>query len=119
MIHFSEGDNCELNCLKSPCLNGGKCTTDNLDNLKCNCPQNFTGSNCQFSLNNSSYACFGDPCKNGGFDSYLYKSKIFKTFTSFLIWFEKVPAKLVELVMFVNAWMAIVVYFHSKNQLKQ
>jgi hypothetical protein len=40
-----------INCDPSPCLNGGVCSI-NLNKVKCECINNFTGSLCQYDINN-------------------------------------------------------------------
>ena len=33
-------------CLSNPCLNGGSCT-DGIYDYECNCPDNYSGKNCE------------------------------------------------------------------------
>ncbi|VDN03270.1 unnamed protein product [Thelazia callipaeda] len=45
----------------NPCLNGGRCI-DEVKNYKCQCPDGFSGTLCEHSIN----VCQNKPCKNGG-----------------------------------------------------
>ncbi|KAL3880093.1 hypothetical protein ACJMK2_032362 [Sinanodonta woodiana] len=48
-------------CFKNnPCLHGGSCFRDNINNYTCACPKGFAGPNCQYHL------CEGEFCENGG-----------------------------------------------------
>ncbi|XP_059170224.1 slit homolog 2 protein-like isoform X2 [Physella acuta] len=49
-------------CLTNPCKNGGKCSTVEFKNFKCECTPGYHGDVCDQQID----ACFGNPCNNGG-----------------------------------------------------
>ncbi|XP_062983238.1 protocadherin Fat 3 isoform X3 [Elgaria multicarinata webbii] len=49
-------------CERSPCQNGGTCTSVPSGGYQCSCLSQFTGRNCESEIT----ACFPNPCRNGG-----------------------------------------------------
>ncbi|KAK2193775.1 hypothetical protein NP493_5g02050 [Ridgeia piscesae] len=50
-------------CAKRPCANDGQCVEVSSTEYRCNCPVQYTGTNCEVQLN----ICITDnPCQNGG-----------------------------------------------------
>ncbi|XP_043930303.1 protein jagged-2 [Protopterus annectens] len=45
-----------------PCLNGGTCMNTEPDEYFCNCPDGYSGKNCEI----AEHACVSNPCANGG-----------------------------------------------------
>ena len=50
-------------CDSNPCLNGGTCNAEGLDDFSCVCPSGWTGLNCDEEIDKCSES---DYCKNGG-----------------------------------------------------
>ncbi|KAJ6664914.1 hypothetical protein lerEdw1_005886, partial [Lerista edwardsae] len=49
-------------CERSPCQNGGTCTSLPSGGYQCSCLSQYTGRNCESEIT----ACFPNPCRNGG-----------------------------------------------------
>ncbi|KAI4877768.1 hypothetical protein NFI96_021892 [Prochilodus magdalenae] len=45
-----------------PCVNGGTCLNTEPDEYRCDCPEGYSGKNCEI----AEHACMSNPCANGG-----------------------------------------------------
>ncbi|KAL6488015.1 hypothetical protein MHYP_G00046410 [Metynnis hypsauchen] len=45
-----------------PCVNGGTCLNTEPDEYHCDCPEGYSGKNCEI----AEHACMSNPCANGG-----------------------------------------------------
>ncbi|XP_071797180.1 uncharacterized protein [Asterias amurensis] len=64
-----QGPNCELvtstQCQGTVCLNGGTCHTVTDGSYVCSCLQQYTGANCQQTVQTGTRSCQSSPCFNG------------------------------------------------------